>query len=215
MLHGPPPFQPHQISSRSDIDKHHVWGFAWMVCAHFTGIGSGDSLLVKCRTRNRKVASSNPDRSGGWIFFSRFNFVCWLLFGVRPTRLLPRWHVKDPGHSVRSADDRLHLKAHTPLTQRSRCGLTCRCPDIVREPIRIQAHRHLVREHSATVVSARWATVNRSWRKEWNQCARADLHYKKKKRKKKKEKRHRQGMNDRTFSQSPRKRGESYHHSVG
>ena len=28
------------------------------------------------RTRDRKVASSNPGRSGGKIFFSRVNFLC-------------------------------------------------------------------------------------------------------------------------------------------
>ena len=31
---------------------------------------------------------------------------------------------KDPGHSAKSAGGRLHLKTHTPLTQRSRSGLT-------------------------------------------------------------------------------------------
>ena len=34
----------------------------------------------------------------------------------------------------------------------------------------------LVREHSVTVVSARWATVDWSLPKEWNQRARANLH---------------------------------------
>ena len=43
---------------------------------------------------------SNSSRSGGRIFFSSFNFVWWLLFG------------------------RLHVNMHTPLTQRSQCGLT-------------------------------------------------------------------------------------------
>ena len=76
------------------------------------------------RTRDRKVSSSNPGRSGGSIFFSRVNFVCLLLFGVRSTPVLPRWHVKDPGHSAESACDRLHLNMHTSLTQRSRSGLT-------------------------------------------------------------------------------------------
>ena len=52
---------------------------------------------------------------------SRVNFVCLLLFGVRS--VLPQWHVKDPGHSAKSADGMLHLNAHTPLTQRSRSGL--------------------------------------------------------------------------------------------
>ena len=32
------------------------------------------------RTHDRKVASSNPGRSSGRIFFSRINFVCWLSF---------------------------------------------------------------------------------------------------------------------------------------
>ena len=40
-------------------------------------IGSRRSLLVERRTRDRKVASSNPGRSGGRIFFFRVDFVCW------------------------------------------------------------------------------------------------------------------------------------------
>ena len=79
---------------------------------------------VVCWTRDRKVANSNPGRSGGRIFFSRVNFVSWYLFGVRSTPVLPQWHVKDPGHSAKSASGRLHLNTHTPLTQRSRSGLT-------------------------------------------------------------------------------------------
>ena len=47
--------------------------------------GGGDGVVavvvgIACwlerRTRDRKVASSNPGRSGGTIFFSRVNFVC-------------------------------------------------------------------------------------------------------------------------------------------
>ena len=34
-----------------------------------------------------------------------------------------QWHIKDPGHSAKSADGRLHLNMHTPLTHRSRSGL--------------------------------------------------------------------------------------------
>ena len=87
-------------------------------------LGSRASMLVERRTRDRKVASSNPGRSGGRIFFSRDNFVCWLLFGVRSTPELPQWHVKDSGHSTKRAGGRLHLDMHSPLTQRSRSGLT-------------------------------------------------------------------------------------------
>ena len=62
------------------------------------------------RTRDRKVASSNPGRNGSRIFFSRVNFMCLPLFGVRSTPVLPQWHVKDPGHSAKSAGGRLRLK---------------------------------------------------------------------------------------------------------
>ena len=51
-------------------------------------------------------------------------FVCLLLIGVRSTPVLPQWHVKDLGHSAKSAGGRLHLNTHTPLTKRSRSGPT-------------------------------------------------------------------------------------------
>ena len=105
------------------------------------GLGSRDKLLVKRRTRDRMVESSNPGRSGGIIFFSRVNFVCWLLFGVRSTSMLRQWHVKDPGRSAKSAGGRLQVNTHTTLTQRSRSiGWLCHCPGIVWEPIRKRAH---------------------------------------------------------------------------
>ena len=85
---------------------------------------AGIACWLERRTRNRRVASSNPGRSSGRIFCSRVNFVGRLLFGVRSTPVLPQWHVKDPGYSAKSAGGRLHLYMHTPLTQRSRSGLT-------------------------------------------------------------------------------------------
>ena len=88
-------------------------------CLLFTCI-----MMVERRTRDRKVASSNPGRSGGRIFFSKVNFVCWLLFGVRSNPVLPQWHVKDSSHSAKSAGGRLHLNTHTPLTERRWSGLT-------------------------------------------------------------------------------------------
>ena len=46
------------------------------------------------------------------------------LASITPPALL-QWHVKDPGHSAKSAGGRLYLNAHTPLTQRSwTSGLT-------------------------------------------------------------------------------------------
>ena len=67
----------------------------------------GQEVRIACRlerwTREGKVASSNPSRSCRRIFFSRPNFVCWLLFGVCSTPLLLQWHIKDPSHSAKSA----------------------------------------------------------------------------------------------------------------
>ena len=39
-------------------------------------------------------------------------------FGIRSTPVLPQQHVKDPGHSAKSAGGRLELNTHTPYV----CG---------------------------------------------------------------------------------------------
>ena len=57
-------------------------------------MGAGIARWLERQTRDRKVASLNPGRSRGRIFFSRVNFVCWLLFGVRS----PFGEVFVPGH---------------------------------------------------------------------------------------------------------------------
>ena len=31
--------------------------------------------------------------------------------------VLLQWHIKDPGHSAKTADSRLHGNTHTPMTQ--------------------------------------------------------------------------------------------------
>ena len=73
--------------------------------------GAGIAQWLERRTRDQKVAGSNHSRSGGRIFFSRVNFLCWLLFRYPPPPhpVLPQYHVKDPGHSGKSADGRLQL----------------------------------------------------------------------------------------------------------
>ena len=120
---------------------------------------AGIACWLERWTCDWKVASSNPGRSGGRIFFSRANFMCWLLFSVRSAPVLPQWHVQDPGCSVKSAGGRLHRNTHAPLTQQSQSGLI------------MPQSRHSVgtywktcshatcHEHSVTVISARWVTV--------------------------------------------------------
>ena len=61
-------------------------------------VGIGDSSVMERRPRNRNVAGSSPGRSGGRIFFSRVNFLCWLLFvtaGARKQSGHSRWQVTD------------------------------------------------------------------------------------------------------------------------
>ena len=82
----------------------------------------------------------------------------------------------------------------------------CRCQGIVWEPMRTRAQTQLVREHSVTVVSAYWATVDWSWHKSGISVRELILTLKKK---------HRGwGMNCRTFSKNFRTRGKSHHPSV-
>ena len=42
--------------------------------------GAGIAQRLERRTRDWKVAGSNPCWNGGRIFFSRVDFLCWLLF---------------------------------------------------------------------------------------------------------------------------------------
>ena len=61
----PPPPPPPTFITVSPCLSHYITGIAqWL----------------ERRVRDWKVAGSNPCRSGGRIFFSRVNFLCWLLF---------------------------------------------------------------------------------------------------------------------------------------
>ena len=50
-----------------ELPKFNIWG-------------AGVAQWLEHQTCDRKVAGSNPCWSGGRIFFSRVNFLCWLLF---------------------------------------------------------------------------------------------------------------------------------------
>ena len=87
-------------------------------------LGARMACWLRHWTCDQKVVSSNPGKRSRTAFFFRNNFVCSLLLSVFSTSVLPQWHVKDPGHSEKSAGGRLHLNMHTPLTQWSPSGLT-------------------------------------------------------------------------------------------
>ena len=81
-------------------------------------IGAGIAQWLERRTRDRKVAGSNPCRSGGSIFFSRVNFLCWLLF---PYPFHPRVTAvarKRSRSFCQNAGSRLQLNTHAPYV----CG---------------------------------------------------------------------------------------------
>ena len=86
--------------------------------------GARTACLIECWTCNRKVASSSPSRSSGRIFFFPELTFSADSHSVSVPPLLLQCHVKDSGHCAKSADGRLHLNTHTPLTEQSQSGLT-------------------------------------------------------------------------------------------
>ena len=91
--------------------------------------------------------------------------------------------IKDPDHSAKSADDKLHLNTHTPLTQWSQSGLTMLSRYSVGT---CQGNKFTCNSsgNSQPVISAHWATLDWSWAKKWDWCAQTDLHLKKNKQRK-------------------------------
>ena len=85
--------------------------------------GSQDSMLVECRTHDRKVASSNPGRSGGsFLLQSQLCVLTLIRCPFHPcVTAVAR---KRPRTFCHSAGGRLHPHMRTPLTQRSPSGLT-------------------------------------------------------------------------------------------
>ena len=65
--------------------------------------------LIKTADSDQKAVGLSPCRR---IFFSRVNFLCWLLFQYPFPPVLPQQHVKDPGHFAKRAGGRLHLNTH-------------------------------------------------------------------------------------------------------
>ena len=106
----------------------------------FTNVKLGPSILPKCQHCLRDNMSLLVKSAGLLIERLRVriptgaagekNFSPELTFRADsysvcvPPPVLPQWHVKDPGHFVKSAGGRLHLNTNTPLTRLSRSGLT-------------------------------------------------------------------------------------------
>ena len=77
--------------------------------------GVGIAQWLERRTHDWKVAGSNPCWSGGIIFLLQgWLSVLTLILVSVPPPVLPQQHIKDPGHSAKSAGGRLQLNMHTP-----------------------------------------------------------------------------------------------------
>ena len=61
------------LSLESSMDAQNSWFM-------HTIMGAGIAQWLERRTRDWKVAGLNPCWSGGRIFFSRVDFLCWLIF---------------------------------------------------------------------------------------------------------------------------------------
>ena len=154
------------MDSFSNCKMHHgsFDKYSWVLTLHAI------SLQSIPQPHGWKVASSNSSRSSKRIFSPELTLFPGSYSVSVP--VLQQWHVKDPGPSAKYADGRLHLDTHTPLTQRSWSGLT------------IPLSRHSMGTyqemsiHAATVILARWATVDQSWHNEWNKLVQANLHLK-------------------------------------
>ena len=68
---------PPVMDQTGSISRRHYNSLLW---TQDTGWGAGIAQWLERRTRDWKVAGSNPCWNGGRIFFSRVDFLCWLLF---------------------------------------------------------------------------------------------------------------------------------------
>ena len=91
--------------------------------------------------------------------------------------VLPQRFVNDPGHSTKSAGGRLQLNTHSPLTQRSRSGLTM-LSRLVRESIR---ENELTRNSSGNTRPQSSQLAEPPWtdpgEKKFDKCVRDDFHF--------------------------------------
>ena len=91
------------------------------------------------------------------MFFSKVTFLCWPLLSVRSTRVFPQWHA---GLPAKSTGVRLHVDTHAPFTPWSWSGSTMPLFRHSEGTYQERAYTQFIREHSATVISARWASVD-------------------------------------------------------
>ena len=81
--------------------------------ANASAMGAGIAQWLERQTRVRIPAGTAGEFSSPGSTFCADSY-----FGIRSTPVLPQSHVQNPGHSAKSAGDRLQLNTHTPYV----CG---------------------------------------------------------------------------------------------
>ena len=129
-------------------------------------MGRGCSSVAESRSRNQ-ISGPISDGSSGAIFFSSVNFLRWFIFRSPFHPRVPSVARKRPRSFCQKL--RWQITATQALSVAKResewadYAVQAYCGNLSGT----WAHTQLVSDHSATVVSARWATVDRSWREEW------------------------------------------------
>ena len=159
---------------------------------------AGIACCLERRTRDRKVASSNPCRSGGRMFFSRVNFVRWLVACKRPRSFCQkcRWQVT-PKHAYTLDLSKSEWADYAAV--QAECGNL--------------SGNELIRNSSGNTWSQSSQLVEPLWTDPGlkSKISLRELIFTLKK---KREKKRRRGMNRRTFSQNLRTRRKSHHHHL-
>ena len=163
---------------------------------------SRHSLLVRAADSWQK--SLNTGRSSRRIFFSRVTLcvptLVWCPFHPCVTAVA----CKRPRHSAKSADGRLYLNAHTPLTRQElewadQASVQAQCGNLSGNEFTHNLSES-IRPQSSQPAEPPWVDHGIKSRISVRKLISTS----------KKKKKCRQGMNGQTFSRNPRKQGESH-----
>ena len=122
--------------------------------------------MVECWTRDLKVASSSSGRSGGKVFLSRP--LCADCYSVSVPPCVTAVVRKRPRSFCQKCRWQVIPTLAYVLDPRSRSGLTMLSWHSRGTYQDNRARTQLVRKHSATVVSSRWASLDWFWPEKWN-----------------------------------------------
>ena len=129
--------------------------------------------------------------------------MCRLLLGVHFTSVLPQWHVKDPGHSAKSAGTPKHAYTLDPSKSEwnDSAAVQAECGNLSGNKLTCNSSGN-TRSQSCQLAEPLWTDLGL---KSGVSLLELISTYKKRKE-------HKRGMNCQTFSQNPCIRVKSHHH---